>query len=102
MIDGSDQFSLRGQLGLRAEMHFTLGNGVEIEPYLKIAVLHEFLTGDQITLDPTLSGDPGGCRRREIGRQLHRWSLADPALGIFFHKFKKCSTNRFPSVQPAI
>ena len=61
MIDGSDQFSLRGQLGLRAGMHFTLGNGVEIEPYLKIAVLHEFLTGDPITLDettfyPTLSG----------------------------------------------
>ena len=61
MIDGSDQFSLRGQLALRAGMHFTLGNGVEIEPYLKIAVLHEFLTGDPITLDettfyPTLSG----------------------------------------------
>jgi outer membrane autotransporter protein len=61
MIDGSDQFSLRGQLGLRAGMHFTLSNGVEIEPYLKIAVLHEFLTGDRITLDettfyPTLSG----------------------------------------------
>jgi Autotransporter beta-domain len=61
MIDGSDQFSLRGQLGLRAGMHFTLSNGVEIEPYLKIAVLHEFLTGDPITLDettffPTLSG----------------------------------------------
>jgi outer membrane autotransporter protein len=61
MIDGSDQFSLRGQLALRAGMHFTLGNGVEIEPYLKVAVLHEFLTGDPITLDettfyPTLSG----------------------------------------------
>ena len=61
MIDGSDQFSLRGQVGLRGGVHFTLGNGVEIEPYLKIAVLHEFLTGDRITLDestfyPTLSG----------------------------------------------
>jgi outer membrane autotransporter protein len=61
MIRGSDQFSLRGQLGLRAGTHFTLSNGIEIEPYLKIAVLHEFLTGDRITLDetnfyPTLSG----------------------------------------------
>jgi outer membrane autotransporter protein len=61
MVGGSDQTSLRGRLGLRAGMHFALSNGIEIEPYLKVSAVHEFLTGDQITLDetgfnPTLSG----------------------------------------------
>ena len=61
MVGGSDQYSLRGRLGLRAGMHFALSNGIEIEPYLKVSAVHEFLTGDQITLNetgfnPTLSG----------------------------------------------
>ena len=61
MVGGSDQTSLRGRLGLRAGMHFALSNGIEIEPYLKVSAVHEFLTGDQITLNetgfnPTLSG----------------------------------------------
>ncbi len=61
MVGGSDQNSLRGRLGLRAGMHFALSNGIEIEPYLKVSAVHEFLTGDQITLNetgfnPTLSG----------------------------------------------
>jgi outer membrane autotransporter protein len=60
-VGGSDQYSLRGRVGVRAGMHFTLGNGMAFEPYLKVSALHEFLTGDQITLDdipffPTLSG----------------------------------------------
>jgi outer membrane autotransporter protein len=61
MVDGSDQYSLQGRLGLRAGMHIAFANGIEIEPYLKVSAVHEFLTGDQITLDetgfnPTLSG----------------------------------------------
>src|SRR5271157_1687554 len=61
MVGGSDQYSLRGRLGLRAGMHFAFSNGIEIEPYLKVSAVHEFLTGDQITLNetgfnPTLSG----------------------------------------------
>jgi hypothetical protein len=42
-------------------MHFVLSNGMALEPYLKVSAVHEFLTGDQITLDdmpfyPTVSG----------------------------------------------
>jgi hypothetical protein len=60
-VGASDQYSLRGRLGVRAGMHFTLSNGMALEPYLKVSVLHEFLTGDQITLNdqpffPTVSG----------------------------------------------
>src|SRR5260370_17785556 len=53
MVGGSDQFSLRGRLGLRAGMHFALSNGIEIEPYLKVSAVHEFLTGDRITVNET-------------------------------------------------
>src|SRR5271166_3439433 len=61
MVGGSDQYSLRGRLGLRAGMHFALSNHIAIEPYLKVSAVHEFLTGDQITINetgfnPTLSG----------------------------------------------
>src|SRR5271157_3776931 len=60
-VGASDQYSLRGRLGVRAGMHFSLSNRMAIEPYLKVSALHEFLTGDQITLDelpffPTVSG----------------------------------------------
>jgi hypothetical protein len=60
-VGASDQYSLRGRLGVRAGIHFTLSNGMALEPYLKVSVLHEFLTGDQITLNdqpffPTVSG----------------------------------------------
>ncbi|HYY27993.1 MAG TPA: autotransporter outer membrane beta-barrel domain-containing protein, partial [Chthoniobacterales bacterium] len=60
-VGGSDQYSLRGRLGLRAGMHFSLSNGIALEPYLKVSVVQEFLTGDQINLDdmpffPTVSG----------------------------------------------
>ncbi len=61
MVGGSDQFSLRGSVGLRAGMDFVFSNGTALEPYLKISTIHEFLTGDRITVDeigfnPTLSG----------------------------------------------
>jgi outer membrane autotransporter protein len=60
-VGGSDQYSLRGRLGLRAGMHFSLSNGMALEPYLKVSAVQEFLTGDQINLDdipffPTVSG----------------------------------------------
>ena len=60
-VGASDQYSLRGRLGVRAGIHFTLSNGMVLEPYLKVSVLHEFFTGDQITLNdqpffPTVSG----------------------------------------------
>jgi outer membrane autotransporter protein len=61
MVGSSDQFSLRGRVGMRAGMDFKLSNGIEIEPYVKVSAVHEFLTGDQITVNetgfnPTLSG----------------------------------------------
>ncbi len=61
MVGQSDQYSLRGRIGLRAGMHLALSNGVVLEPYLKVSAIHEFLTGDQITTDeigfnPSLSG----------------------------------------------
>jgi hypothetical protein len=60
-VGGSDQYSLRGRLGVRAGMHFALSNGMAREPYLKVSAVHEFLTGDQITLNdmpffPSVSG----------------------------------------------
>ncbi len=61
MVGGSDQFSLRGRLGLRAGMDFAFSNGTALEPYLKVSAVHEFLGGDRITaneigFNPTLSG----------------------------------------------
>ncbi|HYY28552.1 MAG TPA: autotransporter outer membrane beta-barrel domain-containing protein, partial [Chthoniobacterales bacterium] len=61
MVGQSDQYSLRGRLGVRAGMHLALSNGVVFEPYLKVSAVQEFLTGDQINLDdmpffPTVSG----------------------------------------------
>ena len=61
MVSGSDQYSLQGRLGLRVGMHFALNNRIELEPYLKVSGVHEFLTGDRVTLNetgfnPTLSG----------------------------------------------
>jgi outer membrane autotransporter protein len=60
-VGGSDQYSLRGRLGVRAGMHFALSSGMALEPYLKVSAVHEFLTGDQIALNdtpffPTVSG----------------------------------------------
>ena len=42
-------------------MHFALNKRIELEPYLKVSGVHEFLTGDRVTLNetgfnPTLSG----------------------------------------------
>lgn len=61
IVGGSDQFSLRGRLGLRAGMNFSLSNGITFEPYVKVSAVHEFLGGDRITaneigFNPTLSG----------------------------------------------
>jgi outer membrane autotransporter protein len=60
-VDGADQTSLRGRLGLRTGLHFDLGNGQAIEPFVKASAIHEFLTGNRVTTDetslhPTLSG----------------------------------------------
>src|SRR5258707_2455286 len=89
MIGGSNQSSLRGQLGLRAGMHFMLSNGIEIELYLKIAVLHEFLTGDRITLDetnfyPTLSGtlvDAAAGISAKLSQSIYFYDEYDYAIG---------------------
>src|SRR5258708_36928894 len=61
MVGGSDQFSLRGRLGLRAGMDFAFSNGITFEPYLKVSAVHEFLGGDRITanrigFNPSLVG----------------------------------------------
>jgi outer membrane autotransporter protein len=60
-VGSFNQYSLRGRLGVRAGMHFALSGGMALEPYLKVSAVHEFLTGDQITLNdtpffPTVSG----------------------------------------------
>src|SRR5260221_4063559 len=89
MIGGSDQYSPRGQLGLRAGMHFILSSGIEIEPYLKMAVLHEFLTGDQITLDepkfpPTISGtlvDAAAGISAKLSQSIYLYAEYDYANG---------------------
>jgi outer membrane autotransporter protein len=89
MVDGSDQTSLRGRLGLRVGMHFGLSNGVEIEPYLKVSAVHEFLTGDQITVNetgfnPTLSGtwvDAAAGVTAKISKSVYLYGEYDYANG---------------------
>jgi outer membrane autotransporter protein len=85
----SDQYSLRGRLGLRAGMHLSLGNGIILEPYLKVSAVHEFLTGDQITLDdspfqPTISGtlvDAGAGIAAKLNQSVYLYGEYDYANG---------------------
>jgi len=88
-IGFSDQYSLRGRLGLRAGMHFSLGNGIILEPYLKVSAVHEFLTGDQISLDdvpfqPTISGtlvDAGAGVAARLNQSIYLYGEYDYANG---------------------
>ncbi len=89
MVGGSDQFSLRGRLGLRAGMHFSLSNGITFEPYLKVSAVHEFLTGDGITLDetpfqPTVSGtrvEAGAGLAARLNQSVYLYGEYDYANG---------------------
>jgi outer membrane autotransporter protein len=89
MVGGSDQYSLRGRLGLRAGMHFSLGNGLALEPYLKVSAVHEFLTGDQIPLNetpffPTVSGtlvDAAAGLAARLSRSVYLYGEYDYANG---------------------
>ena len=89
MVGGSDQYSLRGRLGLRAGMHFSLSNGLALEPYLKVSAVHEFLTGDQITLNetpffPTVSGtlvDAAAGLTARLNRSVSLYGEYDYANG---------------------
>jgi autotransporter family porin len=89
MVGESDQFSLRGRLGLRAGMHLALNNGIEIEPYLKVSAIHEFLTGDRITanengFNPTLSGtlvDAAAGITARVSRSVYLYGEYDYANG---------------------
>jgi outer membrane autotransporter protein len=88
-IGEADQFSLRGRLGMRAGMDFVLSNGMEIEPYLKVSAVHEFLTGNQITLNetgfnPTLSGtsvDAAAGIAARVSRSVYLYGEYDYANG---------------------
>jgi len=89
MVGGSDQYSLRGRLGLRAGIHFSLGNGMALEPYVKVSAVHEFLTGDQITLNetsfsPTVSGtsvDAAAGLAARLNRSVYLYGEYDYANG---------------------
>jgi outer membrane autotransporter protein len=88
-VGESDQFSLRGRLGLRAGMDFVFSNGMEIEPYLKVSAAHEFLTGDQLTLNetgfnPTLSGtwvDAAAGLTARVSQSVYLYGEYDYANG---------------------
>ncbi|MBV8331053.1 MAG: autotransporter outer membrane beta-barrel domain-containing protein, partial [Verrucomicrobia bacterium] len=88
-VGGSDQYSLRGRLGLRAGMHFSLSNGMALEPYLKVSAVQEFLTGDQINLDdipffPTVSGtmvDAAAGISGRLSQSLYLYGEYDYANG---------------------
>jgi outer membrane autotransporter protein len=88
-VGEADQFSLRGRLGLRAGMDFVLSNGIEIEPYLKVSAVHEFLTGDQITLNetgfnPSLSGtsvDAAAGIAARVSKSVYLYGEYDYANG---------------------
>jgi outer membrane autotransporter protein len=87
IVGGSDEYSLRGRLGLRAGMHFALSNGIEIEPYLKVSAVHEFLTGDRITVNetgfnPTISGtlvDAGAGITARVSQSVYLYGEYDYA-----------------------
>jgi outer membrane autotransporter protein len=89
MVGGSDQFSLRGRLGLRAGMDFAFSNGTALEPYLKVSAIHEFLGGDRITTDeigfnPTLSGtlvDAGAGLAVRLNQSVYLYGEYDYANG---------------------
>jgi outer membrane autotransporter protein len=89
MVGGSDQFSLRGRLGLRAGMDFAFSDGIALEPYLKISAIHEFLTGDRIAVDevgfhPTLSGtlvDAGAGLAVRLNPSVYLYGEYDYANG---------------------
>jgi len=89
MVGGSDQFSLRGQLGLRAGMDFAFSNGTALEPYLKVSAVHEFLGGDRITVNeigfnPTLSGtlvDAGAGLAVRLNQSVYLYGEYDYANG---------------------
>jgi outer membrane autotransporter protein len=88
-VDFSDQYSLRGRLGVRAGIHLSLGSGIILEPYLKVSAVHEFLTGDQITLDdvpfqPTISGtlvDAGAGIAARLNQSVYLYGEYDYANG---------------------
>jgi outer membrane autotransporter protein len=89
MVGGSDQFSLRGRLGLRAGMDFAFSNGTALEPYLKVSAVHEFLGGDRITaneigFNPTLSGtlvDAGAGLAVRLNQSVYLYGEYDYANG---------------------
>jgi len=89
MVGGSDQFSLRGRLGLRAGMDFAFSNGTALEPYLKVSAVHEFLGGDRITaneigFNPTLSGtlvDAGAGLAVRLNQSVYLYGEYDYASG---------------------
>ena len=89
MVGGSDQFSLRGRLGLRAGMDFAFSNGITFEPYLKVSAVHEFLGGDRITaneigFNPTLSGtlvDAGAGLALRLNQSVYLYGEYDYANG---------------------
>lgn len=94
MVYGSDQYSLRGRLGLRAGTSFSFSNGVTLEPYVKVSAVHEFVTGDPITLDgssfePTLSGtwvQAGAGLAARLNQAVYLFAEYDYANGNKFRE----------------
>lgn len=88
-VGSTDQYSLRGRLGLRGGIDFSFSNGVILEPYIKVSVVHEFLTGDQIALnespfDPTISGtlvDAGAGIAARLNQSVYLYAEYDYANG---------------------
>lgn len=88
-VGSTDQYSLRGRLGLRGGMDFSFSNGVILEPYIKVSAVHEFLTGDQIALsespfDPTISGtlvDAGAGIAARLNQSIYLYAEYDYANG---------------------
>jgi outer membrane autotransporter protein len=88
-VGATDQYSLRGRLGLRAGMHFSFSNGVVLEPYIKVSAVHEFLTGDRVALDqipfePTISGtlvDAGVGLAARLNQSVYLYGEYDYANG---------------------
>jgi outer membrane autotransporter protein len=88
-VHGDDQTSLRGRFGGRVGMHFDFSQGRAIEPYLRVEVIEEFLTGNTVTTNTTgfdshLSGTTGrfgGGLTARLSESLYMYGEYDYLTG---------------------
>lgn len=67
---GDDTHSLQGKLGTTAGRTFDYGEGRMIQPYLRAAVAHEFVNGNQVRVNGNSFHNDLAGTRAELGAGL--------------------------------